>query len=126
MKSIKILWGIYNIPALIFHEVCHIVLILIFWFGFLNFSFKAWKITISKNLIEMNICYECYNKYVISLISIAPLFGWMITYILLGYYKHWLIVYFVPGIYMAFMPSKQDLLLIKKQFPTNKIIQSLL
>lgn len=115
MKTLRTL---YNIPAFFFHEICHIIIMIIF-FGFINVNFSKCECKISFNSLYMNINFDYYLGIVGLLSTIAPLIGHIILVCYsIATLNYFLLFYCITC--KSFMLSDMDIYTTKKIIKENE------
>jgi hypothetical protein len=120
IKSILIyIYCFLSIPSGIFHEICHILFIVIF-FKRINLKDSKVKITVNSNIFQFNCSIsfsskrKLINELTAIIIIIAPFFCWFIGLIFCYFLLHnyYLCLYFIV-FYKYFFLSEQDFISLK-------------
>lgn len=117
------LWTWFNFPAFLFHETCHLIATFLFY-PFLNnvgvvtntnINLKKAKYIITFNIKEKKLIVNmfgyinCNYNFIIIIIIIAPIIGWLIGIAFFIINKnYWVVLYFLICIFGSFNLSKTD------------------
>jgi len=116
INRLKIIRTILEIPGLIFHELCHIIFIVIFMRKITSIKFiyfyKVDKKTNILNTYKFSISHTGYsNLLFISIISIAPVLGIIFALFIIKIFPY-LFIYLILSYKTTFL-SNEDFLLIQ-------------
>lgn len=97
MKSIFLfVRSIISIPSFLFHELCHLIVMAIF-FPIVTVIWKDSKgymiINMKEQKYGLGISFDCRNQIVCIMIAAAPVIGWAVAYFLCIFYHSLFVVY---------------------------------
>jgi hypothetical protein len=124
-KNRLIFWRhIFELPAALFHEVCHIFFIYVFLLKINFISFNRFYKVEGSVLYLNNIAigYKTGNKFSTIIISLAP----FIVFLLSPIISWWVFLYFVITFKSGLRPSYQDMSNVVNCCPKDSKIQKLM
>ena len=110
----------YHFPSFVYHELCHILMIIIFYPLIDCINYDRCKFYFYKDGLILNsglmIDFNCKYSIIGLLVSAAPLIGWAVGYLYLLLTNNLLYVYFGCGLFSRFGMSDIDKLTFAKQW----------
>lgn len=122
-KALTILKTIYyqlDLPAHLYHELCHVLMMLLLFPFITRINWKQcyFKIGCNNYLLwgSCRISFNCKSLIISMIISAAPVIGWLVGYIIAMNTYPLIAIYFGLWFPRSFNMSKQDISQFKESY----------